>query len=365
MLSGYATPVGTLRFADSSPAARLNYGTFDSLTLSNVGMGTYLGDADDATDALVYNAIKESVRRGVNVLDTAINYRSQKAERALGRAIAGMVEDGHISRDALFISTKGGYVTADGDIQSDFWEYINKQYVQQGVIGKGDISSGYHCMTVSFLEDQLHRSMKNMMLECIDLLYLHNAMEGQPDMPREEFNSRLYDIMEWYESQRVQGRIKYYGLATWDCFRVPPGHPQHLSLEDVVEMAKKAGGEHHGMKFVQLPFNMYLDQALRQSTQPLRGDVVPFLEAAKSLRVGVFTSVPLMQGRLLAPGVLPQFTDDPSSIRCLQFLRSAPGVLAPLVGHKNSEHVAENLEVMNIKPLDSDEFDSLLHSLTS
>ena len=78
MLQGYATSEGTGGFAASSPAGRSNYRTFGSLTLSSVGMGTYLGESDDATDAAVEGAVAESVRRGVNVLDTAINYRSRR-----------------------------------------------------------------------------------------------------------------------------------------------------------------------------------------------------------------------------------------------------------------------------------------------
>ena len=363
MLQGYATPEGTEGFAASSPAGRSNYRTFGPLTLSSVGMGTYLGESDDATDAAVEGAVAESVRRGVNVLDTAINYRSQKAERALGRAVSRMVQEGAATREGLFVSTKGGYVTADGDVPSDFWGYVREQYVQRGVIGPGDISPGYHCMSVSFLEDQLRRSLGNLDMECVDLLYLHNAVEGQKGMPREDLHRRLYEIMEWYESQRREGRIRYYGLATWDCFRVPPGDPQHLSLEGVVEMAERAGGPDHGMRFVQLPFNMYLDQALRQPTQSLRGGTVPFLEAARTLGIGVFTSVPLMQGRLLEPGVLPEFGEGPPSVRSLQFLRSAPGVLAPLVGHKTPAHVAENLAVLEVPPLTPGQFDSLLNRL--
>lgn len=365
MLPGHATAEGTQVFARSSPAHQANYRTFESLTLSNVGMGTYLGATDGATDAAVEGAVAESVSRGVNVLDTAINYRSQKAERALGRAVSGLVEGGAATREGLFVSTKGGYVTDDGDVPGDFWEYVREQYVQRGIIGPGDISPGYHCMRISYLEDQLKRSLHNLGMECVDLLYLHNAVEGQREMPRPEMHRRLHEIMEWYESQRREGRILYYGLATWDCFRVPPGDPQHLSLEDVVGMAVEAGGEDHGMRFVQLPFNLYFDQALRQPTQSLRGGMVSFLEAADALGVGVFTSVPFMQGRLLLSDVLPELGDDPPSVKSLQFLRSAPGVLAPLVGHKSTAHVAENLGVMEMPPLEPDRFDSLLRKLVS
>lgn len=366
MIGGCATADGTMKFRGESEADDLNYVTFDGLTLSNVGVGTYLGDPDRSTDRAVTEAVKESVRAGINVIDTAINYRSQKAERAVGAAMGELVGEGVVSRDQLFISTKGGYVTDDADVSLGFWDYVREQYVRGGVVGPNDISSGYHCMSVSFLEDQLRRSLANLDLECVDLLYLHNLVEGQyQDVPREDLHRRLYEILEWYESQRDAGRISYYGLATWDCFRVKPEDPRHLSLEEVLSMAERAGGGDHGLRFVQLPFNMYYDQALREPTQTVRGSPVPFLEAARRLGVGVFTSVPFMQGKLLSPGVLPEFGWGPPSVRSLQFIRSAPGVLAPLVGHKNPVHVAENLAVMKTPPLSESQFADLLKRLLS
>ena len=48
----------------------------DPLQLSTVGLGTYLGMPDDKDDFDVYNAVKLlSQSSGVNVFDTAINYR--------------------------------------------------------------------------------------------------------------------------------------------------------------------------------------------------------------------------------------------------------------------------------------------------
>ena len=72
----------------------LNYVAFDGLTLSNVGMGTYLGEPDRSTDMAVTEAIKASVQSGINVVDTAINYRSQKAERAVGAAVGELGRGG-------------------------------------------------------------------------------------------------------------------------------------------------------------------------------------------------------------------------------------------------------------------------------
>ena len=366
MISGHATSEGTLDFAKNSTALESNFNKFENLTLSNVGMGTYLGDPDERTDEMVKNAIKQSILSGINVIDTAINYRAQKAERSVGRAISELIEDGKISRDQIFVSTKNGYVTNDADIKQDFWEYVKNEYVLKGIVKEGDITSGYHCMTTKFLESQLESSLKNLNLECIDLLYLHNAVEGQiKDIPKEKFLENLQAVFELYEQKRSEGKIKYYGMATWECFRVNSDNPQHLSLQGTVEMAKKVGGENHGFRFIQLPYNMYYDQALLTKNQPYDGLSVSVLESAVRLGIGVFTSVPLMQGRLLNPGVMPEFGNLKPSLRALQFIRSSPGVLAPLIGQKSQEHVSENMEIMKLPAIQEDEFLSLVKKLTS
>ena len=221
-------------------------------------------------------------------------------------------------------------------------------------------------MTTPYLSDQLDRSLKNLDLECIDLMYLHNGIEGQiKDISKEQFLEKLKSVFELYEQKRDEGKIKFYGMATWECFRVGTENPQYLSLEDIVEMAKKIGGNDHGFKFIQLPFNMTYDQALLAKNQSVQNKPVSILESAVTLNVGVFTSVPFMQGRLLSPGVMPEFNELKPSLRALQFIRSSPGVLAPLVGQKLPEHVSENLEIMNIPPINSADFLALVKKLTS
>jgi aryl-alcohol dehydrogenase-like predicted oxidoreductase len=366
MISGSASAEGTQNFAKNSGVNEGNFKKFENLHLSNVGIGTYLGDPDAQTDQLVTDAVKKSILLGINVVDTAINYRSQKAERSVGKAISELIDDGKITRDEIFISSKNGYVTNDADVQLGLWEYVKSELTDKGLVKEGDITSGYHCMTVPYLSDQLERSLKNLNVECIDLMYLHNAVEGQiKDISKEQFLENLKLVFELYEQKRKEGKIKFYGMATWECFRIPKDNPQYLSLEDTVAMAKEIGGENHGFRFIQLPYNMNFDQALLTKNQTIDGKQVSILEAAVTLGIGVFTSVPFMQGRLLAPGVMPEFNELKPSLRALQFIRSTPGVLAPLVGQKSSEHVSENLEIMNIPSLSENEFLALVKKLTS
>ena len=368
MISGFATTIGTANFAKKHPnVAKNHYKNFKGITLSSIGVGTYLGNPDNVTDKLVEEAIKSCVTSGINVIDTAINYRAQKAERSVGRAISELVESGNVKREELFISTKNGYVTNDGDINEEFWVNIQNTLVKPGVLQSGDISSGYHCMTIKYLQDQLNRSLKNLGLECIDLMYLHNAAEGQlQDISKEEFMKKLREVFEFYESQREKGTIKYYGMATWECFRVPKDNPQYLSIVDIVKLSKEVGGAESGFRFIQLPYNMYLDQALTLKNQDIDGEQYSILDASMKLGVGVFTSVPLMQAKLLAPNILPEFggLSKPSQ-RAIQFVRSTPGIIAPLVGQKSQIHIQENLDLLSKSVLSEIEFSDLIKKLSA
>ena len=142
MIQGYATPEGTTNFAKKNTSVNSkNFRQFQGLTLYNVGMGSYLGNPDDATDKLVIDAVKKSIYGGINVIDTAINYRSQKAERSVGKAISELADEKKINRNEIFISTKNGYVTNDGDTGEEFWQYVNREYVKNGIVKAGDVSS--------------------------------------------------------------------------------------------------------------------------------------------------------------------------------------------------------------------------------
>ena len=365
MIAGHATPEGTKKFAErQKEVSQQNYKIVHDLTLSNIGIGTYLGNPDIETDKLVEIAIKKSILGGINVIDSAINYRAQKAERSIGNAIQQLINNNDISREEIFVSTKNGYVTNDGDIKEDLMQYVIREYGKTGIVKEGDISPGYHCMTLPYLNDQLERSLKNIGLECIDLMYLHNSVEGQTHIPREQFLKNLKDVFNFYEKKRKEGKIRFYGMATWECFRTSPKNPLFLQLTEVMDLAVQVGGMGHGFRFIQLPFNLMLDQAYLTKNHKIDGEVVSALEAAQKFKLGVFTSVPLMQGKLLSTNTIPEFGNSSTSVRLLQFVRSTPGITAPLIGQKSESHVNENMNVMKIPPLSKVEFDNLVKRMS-
>ena len=139
MIQGFATEEGTTRFKEKhrESIAQDHFRSVNGLNLTSVGMGTYLGEPDNTTDQMVTDAVKLSIQTGaINVIDTAINYRSQKAERSIGKALKELIESGEFKRDEIFISTKNGYITNDADVTMEFWAYIQNTLIKTGIIGK-------------------------------------------------------------------------------------------------------------------------------------------------------------------------------------------------------------------------------------
>ncbi len=363
-IAGGASAEGTRRFAARGERARLPAAHFRTapggLTLTSLGLGTYIGRPDARTDAAVEEAVRVSVSSGrINVLDTAINYRYQRAERSVGRALAALLGDGRVAREELFVATKAGYLAPDADLGLDPERYVKEVLLAGGALDARDIVDGSHAMSPTYLADQLERSRRNLGLRTIDLFYLHNAPDAQlPSVGPDEFRERLRRAFELLERRRADGAIGSYGLATWDSLRVPSPDPRHLELEAVVDLAREIGGSAHGFRFVQFPFSVAMPEAAHLRSQTVGGRPRTLFAAAAELGLGVFTSVPLHQGQLARAG--PSVEGLSPAQSALQFARSAPGTLAALVGQKRAEHLAENLQVAGLEPWPESTFRQLL-----
>jgi aryl-alcohol dehydrogenase-like predicted oxidoreductase len=351
-LAGKATPSGTKRFADrfaGSFEPDFFRVTSSRLVISSIGMGTYLGECDDSEDDRYVKALTAGVKHGLNVLDTAINYRCQRSERAVGRAVRGLIASGVVDRSEIVVCTKGGYVPLEGappSSREEYDAYLDREYFSASVMTRSDVVAGGHCIRPQFIANQIERSRSNLGVECIDVFYLHNPEQQLDSSTRENFRKLMVDVFAELEAQVKAGRIASYGCATWNGLRVPQNARNHLSLHDLVEMAKKVGGKSHHFRFVQLPVNLAMTEAVRTPTQKLNGTDAALLDAAKKLSVSVVASASLMQGQLahqLPEGVrslFPGLATDAQ--RALAFVRSLPLATA-LVGTRSVSHISENI----------------------
>jgi aryl-alcohol dehydrogenase-like predicted oxidoreductase len=171
-----ATPEGTTRYAQrmNSTVARGHFRERDGLMMSSIGLGTYLGHWDEHTDRSYEEAIKRAVELGCNVIDSAINYRFQRSERAIGAALKELFAAGTVSRDEIIVATKAGFFPFEDEPPNDPRGWITENVIDRGLAQPDEIVSGSHCMTPAYLEDQLARSLGNLGLDSIDIYYVHN-----------------------------------------------------------------------------------------------------------------------------------------------------------------------------------------------
>lgn len=366
-LQGRATNEGTAHYRErfDGVAADTHFRFEQNLWLSSIGVGTYLGDADEETDRLYAEAIARAVELGANVIDTAANYRFQRSERAIGDALRQSSANG-FAREELLICTKGGYIPFDSEApagREGARAYIEETFVRTGVASFDDIVGGSHCMTPRYLAHQVAQSLRNLGLETVDVYYIHNPESQLQTVPREEFDRRLRAAFEELERERAAGRINFYGVATWNGFRVAASARGHHALERIVELAREAGGDSHGFRFVQLPVNLAMPEALVLENQPHEGAHTSLLEVAKSLGVTVMASASILQGKV-ATGLSENVRESLGSLStdaqtAIQFTRSTPGVTTALVGMSRRAHVEENLQLARIAPASADDYSRL------
>ena len=359
-LEGWATSAGTARYRERfrDIADKDYFRKGQDLWLSSIGVGTYLGDADEETDARYAEAVTRAVELGANVIDTAANYRFQRSERAIGVALREVSERG-FARDELVICTKGGYLPFDGGPPTDVRQYIEDTFVKPGIASFADIAGGAHCMTPRYLQSQLQQSLANMNLSCVDVYYVHNPESQLGAVAEDEFWKRLRAAFEFLEQSVAEGKIRSYGVATWNGFRVEPDADGYHSLERMTEIAKKVGGDSHHFRFIQLPFNLAMPEALFFQNQKLGDDFVSSSQAADKLGITAIASGSLLQGQV-ARG-LPEAIRDPLGSLAtdaqtgIQFVRSAPGITTALVGMSQRAHVEENLHLVSVAPAQPDD----------
>jgi aryl-alcohol dehydrogenase-like predicted oxidoreductase len=366
-LPGSATAEGTFRYRRRFNG-RIPAGHFreaNGLWISSIGIGTYLGNYDDETDRQYHDAVVLSVASGCNLVDSAINYRCQRSERAIGSALKELSTRG-FGREEIVVATKGGFLPYDGLPPGDPRNYIDEAFIKPGIAVASDIVSGCHCMTPRYLSHQLDASLRNLGLECVDIYYLHNPETQLGAVSREEFEQRLLTAFEFLEHAAADGKIRMYGTATWNGYRNEPEARDYLSLAEVAALAEKAGGKEHRFKMLQLPLNLGMSEALSATNQTVDGKNMTLLEAAQKLGIAVMCSASVLQGQLtrnLPPILRETFAEaETDGQRALQFVRSTPGVTAALVGMKQLAHVEENLKIARLAPSPWEQYSKLFQS---
>jgi len=359
-IPGHATAEGTERYMERFPELDPeHFRLAQGMTMSSIGIGTYLGAPTPEYDQRYHDSVMLAVGSGCNVIDTAINYRFQRSERAIPGALRELLTKG-FQRDEIVVCTKGGFLPFDGDFPKNPRQWVQETLIDTGVITLDDIVGGAHCMTPDYIRHQVAQSLRNLQVETIDIYYIHNPETQLSELPEEEFYHRLEQAFIALEGEVAAGRICCYGTATWDGYLSQIENGELMSLERVTECARHAGGEGHHFRFIQLPVNLATPDALTRVNQTVNKMQMTPLEAASSLNLAAVASASLLQAQLTrglpvtVQMAIPGVNKD--AARALQFTRSAPGVTTALVGMSSTEHVRENLDLATLPPMHDQDF---------
>ena len=197
--------------------------------VSEISLGTWQvggtwGSGFD--DSLAEKILNDAIDQGVNFIDTADVYEAGASEAAVGRVVKSRSEE-------VFVATKCGR-QINPHINSNYTPKVLRKYVED--------------------------SLKNMGMECLDLIQLH--------CPPTEVYYRP-EIFGLFDDLKKEGKIKNLGI----------------SVEKVEEALK--GIAFDNVATVQIIYNVF-----RQRPNEL------FFEEAKKKNIGIIVRVPLASGLL-------------------------------------------------------------------
>lgn len=366
----FATPQATYQFAKRFSHYKDFYARHDELIISKLGFGTFKKEPykEENYTFSYHEALKTAISSGINLIDTAINYRYQESEKEIGEALVELIEKGEVKREALIICSKGGFIPLSFPFPSNPYEWIAEHVIDKGLATQEDIELDQHCITPQFLRYSCEQSLKNLQVECLDIYFLHNPETQLTKIGKKAFLKQLEGIFTLFETLVTEGKIKAYGIAVWNAFSYEEGNAEHINIEEVYDVACRVGGSGHHFKYLQLPFNIAKTQAYSLATQKMRdGKFYTPLQVAHKLGLGVIGSSSLLQMHLFQKPFRPEVgyvLDSTMTLTsdiqlALQFARSTRGFVSSLFSSHQSEHVKSNTEISQIPAVNSSQYNLL------
>ncbi|MFT8932582.1 MAG: aldo/keto reductase [Acetobacter syzygii] len=270
--SSDASRSGTLSIGGDLAVHRLGFG---AMRITGPGIWGPPADHDEAIRTL-----KHLPDLGVNFIDTADSYGPDVSEWLIKEALHPYPKD-------LMIATKAGLTRSGPDI----WKPVGRP---------------------EYLLQQVHKSLRNLGVEQIDLWQLHRI---DPRVPADEQFDAVRSFID-------QGLIRHAGLS-------------EVSVEDI-----KAASKFFDVATVQNRYNL-----VDRSSE----DVLNYCTAQN---IGFIPWFPLAAGDLARPGsildtVAGKYGAHPSQIALAWVLKRSP-VMLPIPGTSKVAHLEQNVATADI-----------------
>lgn len=255
-LPGRATRAGTAYFFED---ARRSFPEYDDYlwflragslpyTVSRLGFGGYRVVRGQRPH---FDALREALLTGTNVIDTSANYGDGASESLIGDVLRELTLANRLRRDQVVVISKLGYIQGQR-----LKEYLAEPRQYHEVVEYE--RELYHCIAPEYLRTQIRMSLRRLGLETLDVLLLHNPeyylKDAQrrgvaADHAREVYESRLARAFDCMEGMVAEGLIGAYGVSS-NSFTAPEDEYTATHLPRLLELA----GEN--FRVVEFPGNM-------------------------------------------------------------------------------------------------------------
>lgn len=297
----------------------------------------------------------ESYARTFGAALPAAHYRYGRSARAAGEGLRRAFDAG-IAREQVFVVGKGGFLRFEEGTPADLDAWFDANIARKG-LGKRDDLTDLHLLAPGYIAQQIEDCRRALGLETLDAFLIDQPEVHIPRIGKAELNRRLQRAFAVCEQAVKEGKIRSYGVSTFNGFRVETDHELFQSLASLLGLAEKAaqlvqGDERarHAFRVVQLPFNQAMPEGFTRFNQATgQGNVASTIQAAFQLKAYVIGSHGLAKGRLAHDCVdslreaLPEYAND--ARRAAQFNRSTPGLGTSLVGISTPAHLDDLLAV--------------------
>ncbi|WP_413436668.1 aldo/keto reductase [Sulfuriferula sp. GW1] len=366
LIPGHCTMMASKQYVASfgKDCAEGHYSDFLNvhLRLSSIGMGTFPGAPTDQVDAHYAEIIARALSNGINVVDTGAHYRYGRSPAAVGAGVKKALEAG-VKREQMFLVSKGGFLSFREGPPQDLQAWFHSEIVAKG-LGRVEDLTQAHCISPEYIGFQLELSRQLMGVETLDAFLIDQPEVHIPVIGKDQLNRKLEKVFMVLEQAVKDKKLRYYGISTFNGFRVETDNPLFQSITSMQGHAEKAARAiwkddqaKHQFKVVQMPFNQVMQEGFTRFSQTTgQGNVGSTIQAAHQLGVYLMASHTLFKGHLASQAMdavtqaMPMLENDAQ--RAIQFNRSTPGVGTTLVGVSTPVHLEDILAVAKLPPLD-------------
>lgn len=366
LIPGHCTMMATKQYVTSfgKDCAAGHYSDFLNahLQLSSIGLGTFPGAPVDEVDAQYADIVTEALTHGLNVIDTGAHYRYGRSAAAVGAGVRRAIEAG-VKREQMFLVSKGGFLSFRDGRPDDLAAWFKTEVVDKG-LGRVEDLTQAHCISPEYIGFQLELSRQLMGVETLDAFLIDQPEVHIPAIGKDQLNRKLEKVFMVLEQAVKDKKLRYYGISTFNGFRVETDDPLFQSITSMQGHAEKAARAiwkddqaKHQFKVVQMPFNQVMQEGFTRFSQTTgQGNIGSTIQAAHQLGVYLMASHTMFKGHLATQAMDPVIQIMPMlknhAQRAIQFNRSTPGVGTTLVGISTPTHLQDALDVAHVAPLE-------------